>query len=183
MSRFIAFLRAINVGRGRTVKMDTLRQLFETLGFSGVATFIGSGNVVFETTAKNAKMLERKIEKKLRQALRYEVAVFLRTAAELTEIANYKPFRQSKIAAAEEFNIIFVADPLDEKVKQKVMALRTDTNELRVHGREIYWLRRNEPGRSTFSTVPFERTLGRPVTIRSAKTVRHLAANYSPTKS
>jgi uncharacterized protein (DUF1697 family) len=61
--------------------MDTLRQLFETLGFSGVATFIGSGNVVFETTAKNAKMLERKIEKKLRQALRYEVAVFLRTAA------------------------------------------------------------------------------------------------------
>jgi uncharacterized protein (DUF1697 family) len=163
--------------------MDTLRQLFETLGFSGVATFIGSGNVVFETTAKNAKMLERKIEKKLRQALRYEVAVFLRTAAELTEIANYKPFRQSKIAAAEEFNIIFLEDPLDEKVKQKVMALRTDTNELRVHGREIYWLRRNEPGRSTFSTVPFERTLGRPVTIRSAKTVRHLAANYSPTKS
>ena len=65
--------------------MDTLRELFETLGFAGVATFIGSGNIVFETTAKNAKMLERKIEKKLRQALGYEVTVFIRTDAELNE--------------------------------------------------------------------------------------------------
>lgn len=183
MSRFTAFLRAINVGGGRNIKMDALRQLFETLGFSGVATFIGSGNVVFETNAKNAKTLERKIGKRLREALGYEVTVFIRTAAELAKIANYKPFPQSKIDAAAEFNIIFLADTLDEKFKQKVMALRTDTNEFRVHGREIYWLRRKKPTGSTFSTVPFEKTLGRPVTIRSAKTVRHLAVNYSSTKS
>ena len=179
MSRFIAFLRAINVGGGRTVKMDTLRRSFGGLGFSGVATFIGSGNVVFETAAKNASTLERKIEKRLREALGYDVATFVRTDAELTEIANYKPFPQSKIDAAAEFNIVFLADGLDEKLKQKVMGLRTDTNELRVHGREIYWLRRKKPSGSTFSTVPFEKTLGKPVTIRCANTVRQLAAKYS----
>jgi uncharacterized protein (DUF1697 family) len=183
MSRFIAFLRAINVGRGRTVKMDTLRRLFETLGVSRVATFIGSGNVVFETTARNAKTLERKIEKRLREALGYEVTTFIRTDAELAKIANYKPFPQSKIDAAGEFNIVLLADSLDEKFKQRVMALKTDTNEFRVHGREIYWLRRKKPSGSTFSTVPFEKTLGTPVTIRSATTVRRLARNYSAAKS
>ncbi len=78
MSRCIAFLRAINVG-GHTVKMDDLRRLFESLGFTRGETFIASGNVVFETTSKNTTALERKIEKKLRDALGYEVATFIMT--------------------------------------------------------------------------------------------------------
>jgi uncharacterized protein (DUF1697 family) len=40
--------------------MQSLRQVFESLGFSKVATFIASGNVVFETTKKKTKRLERK---------------------------------------------------------------------------------------------------------------------------
>ena len=43
----IAFLRAINVG-GRNVKMESLRALFEDEGFTGVETFIASGNVIFD---------------------------------------------------------------------------------------------------------------------------------------
>jgi uncharacterized protein (DUF1697 family) len=183
MSRYVALLRAINVGRGRSVKMESLRQLFESLGFSKVATFIASGNVVFEATTKNVKLLEKKIEKRLRQALGYEVGVFLRTDAELAKIATYKPFLQSRIGAAAEFNIVFLSNTIDEKFKQKVMALKTDTDDFRVHGREIYWLRRKKPSGSTFSTVPFEKTLDRPVTIRSASTVRQLAVNYSFPKS
>ncbi|MGE5225150.1 MAG: DUF1697 domain-containing protein, partial [Omnitrophica WOR_2 bacterium] len=44
MVRFIAFLRAINAGGGRSVKMDTLRQIFGSLGFSYVESYIASGN-------------------------------------------------------------------------------------------------------------------------------------------
>ena len=44
MPKHFAFLRAINVG-GHTVKMDHLRDIFESLGFSNVETFIASGNV------------------------------------------------------------------------------------------------------------------------------------------
>jgi len=123
-----------------------------------VTTFIASGNVAFETTARNIKSLEKNIEKRLQEALGYEVAVFIRTEAELAEIANYKPFPRSKIDAATEFNIIFLADTVDEKSKQKVSALRTDTDESHVHGREIYWLRRQRPTGSIFSSVPLEKT-------------------------
>ena len=78
MFRFIAFLRAINVGGGRTVKMQSLRQVFEPLGFCRVATFIASGNVIFETMRKRSKTLERKIEKALQKTLGYEVRAFIR---------------------------------------------------------------------------------------------------------
>lgn len=182
MSRFIAFLRAINVGHGRTLKMNSLRQQFESLGFSDVTTFTSSGNIVFETRGKNAKRLERKIEKSLQEALGYEVAVFIRSDAELAKIADYQPFPKSKIRGAAESNIIFLDDPLDAKLKRKLMALNADTDEFRVHGREIYWLRRIKPNSSNFSTVPLEKTLGKPFTIRGAKTIKKMAAKYAFTK-
>jgi uncharacterized protein (DUF1697 family) len=177
MSRYIAFLRAINVG-GHTVKMDHLRRLFESLGFSGVETFIASGNVVFETTSNNTQALERKTEKKLGEALGYEVATFIRTGAELAEIANYKPFRQPDLAAGA-LNIAFLADTLDDKSKGKLMALRTDIDDFHVHGREIYWLCRRKQSESIFSNAVLEKTLSRPSTLRGANTVQKMAAKYS----
>ena len=60
MPQFFAFLRAINAGPGRLVRMNALRQAFESLGFSGVATFLGSGNVVFEARVKDVGRLEKK---------------------------------------------------------------------------------------------------------------------------
>jgi uncharacterized protein (DUF1697 family) len=106
MFKFIAFLRAINVGGGRTVKMQSLREVFEALGFSRVATFIASGNVVFETRTKKIKTLERKIEGALKEALSYEVRTFVRVEAELAKIANYRPFPQSKFDDTWNSNII-----------------------------------------------------------------------------
>jgi uncharacterized protein (DUF1697 family) len=111
MPRYIAFLRAINVG-GHTVKMEVLRRHFEVLGLSDAETFIASGNVIFETTAKNTRLLEKKIEEQLRTALGYEVATFIRTAAELAAIAKYQPFAAAAMKTAQALNIAFLAEPL-----------------------------------------------------------------------
>jgi uncharacterized protein (DUF1697 family) len=182
MSRFTAFLRAINAGPGRTVKMEFLRRVFESFHFAEVATFIGSGNVVFKTRTTNAKALERKIEKGLREALGYEVATFVRTDAELAEVVNCREFRQSDADKGADFNIIFLADALSERLRREVIALKTETRQFRVRGREIYWLRRRKRGDAGFSNVPLEKTLGRPFTIRGAKTVKKMALKYGYTK-
>lgn len=60
MTRYIAFLRAINVGGGRSVTMEVLRRIFRALGFSEVASFLASGNIVFETTGGNTRTLEKR---------------------------------------------------------------------------------------------------------------------------
>jgi len=176
--RFFAFLRAINVGRGRTVKMQSLRRVFESLGFSRVATFIASGNVVFETTTRKTKALERKIEKALHDALDYEVRTFIRGEAELTKIANYHPFSQSKLDTNWHCNIIFLADNLTPALKRNVKALRTNTDAFEVRGREIYWVRRRRQNRALFSTVPLEKILGRAFTVRGADTIKRIASKW-----
>jgi len=183
MFRFIAFLRAINVGGGRTVKMQSLRQVFESLGFSKVATFIASGNVVFETTTKETKTLERKIERALKEALGYEVRTFVRGEAELVKIAAYRPFTQSRFDETWHSNIIFLADNLNEKLKQDVNALGTNTDAFEVHGRETYWMRRRKQNGALFSTVPLEKILGPAFTVRGANTIKRIVSKYCTSKS
>ena len=182
MFRFIAFLRAINVGGGRTVKMQSLRQVFESLGFSRVATFIASGNVVFETTRKETNTLERKIERALKEALGYEVRTFVRGEAELVKIAAYRPFAQSKFDETWHSNIIFLAENLNEKFKQDVNALGTNTDAFEVHGREIYWMRRRKQNGALFSTIPLEKILGPTFTVRGANTVKRIVSKYCSSK-
>lgn len=176
--RYVAFLRAINVG-GHVVKMDLLRQLFESLGFSGVETFIASGNVVFDTASKNAKALEKKIETRLREALGYEVVTFLRTDAELAEIASYQPFRQPDLEAAVSLNVVFLGDKLDETSRQKLMALKTDLDDFDVNGREIYWLSRTKQSESPISNAVLTKALGMQSTIRGVNTIKRMAAKHS----
>jgi uncharacterized protein (DUF1697 family) len=177
MPQLFAFLRAINAGPGRVVKKNVLRQTFESLGFSGVATLLGSGNVVFETRTKDVGTLERKIEHRLKQALGCNVPVFIRTHAELKKIAALELLETSEIHDAD-LNIILLADNLDARSKAKLVALTTETDGFRVHGREIYWWRRKKPGTSLFSTVPLAKVLCVPFTIRSTSTIRKLVAKW-----
>jgi len=158
--------------------MEFLRRVFESLNFSDVATFIGSGNVVFRTGAKNTKALERRIERGLRDALGYEVAAFVRTDTQLAQIVNCKQFRQSE-ADGRDFNIIFLADPLVERLRRDVTALKTDTDEFSVQGREIYWLRRKQQGGMGFSNVPLEKILPAPFTIRGGRTIKNVTLRYA----
>jgi uncharacterized protein (DUF1697 family) len=178
MAKVVAFLRAINLGGTRTVRMGSLRQLFESLGFSDVETFIASGNIVFRTRTKRTKVLERKIEKNLREAFGFDVEVFVRTAAELAAIEDYDPFAEAKVNALTVRNIVFLKDTLDQKLKKKVEALKTDTDKFRVRGREIHWLRRRKGESLPFSTVPLQKILDRPFTIRAFNTISRMVERY-----
>src|SRR5688572_27315385 len=87
MPRFVAFLRAINVG-GHVVKMDRLCALVESAGLANVSSFIASGNVLFDSK-KAPAAVEALIEKTLKADLGYEVITMIRTAAEIGAIVNY----------------------------------------------------------------------------------------------
>ena len=177
MSRYIAFLRAINVG-GHTVKMDYLRQLFEEMDFSNVETFIASGNVVFDSNATNLASLEKKIAKHLHKELGYEVATFIRTPIELAAIAAYQPFPKIAFEAAAAFNIAFLAEPPSAAAIQKLMALKTDIDDFHVQGREVYWMCRVRQSDSKFSNAMLEKTLGQAATFRGARTIIKMTGQY-----
>ena len=178
-TRYIAFLRAINVG-GHTVKMERLRTLFEALGLANVATFIASGNVIFEAPDENAHLLERQIERHLRQALGYDVATFIRSASELAAIAQYQPFTASEQATTgTALYIAFLPVPPTAESWRKLLNFRTPVDDFQLQGREIYWLCRTKMSESVFSGALLEKTIGMPATLRNVTTVRKLAAKYA----
>ena len=176
MTRYIAFLRAINVG-GRTIKMETLRQHFEALGLARVETFINSGNVIFEARAAKTSSLEKKIEAQLRQKMGYAVAAFIRTPAELAGIAAYQPFPPPPSGGG--LHIAFVQAPPAAPVKQALAALDTEADKFHVHNCEVYWWRAGGYSDSPLSSSGrFEKVLGVPATVRNSTTVLKLAEKY-----
>jgi uncharacterized protein (DUF1697 family) len=178
MTKFVAFLRAINVG-GHVVPMAELRSHFEALGFKDVETFIASGNVAFASNSKAPAVLERKIEAHLQKVLGYEVNTFIRTTAEVAAIAEYKPFAPLPLQLALTFVVGFLAEPLNATATKFLMALKTEIDDFHVNGRELYWISRNRQSDSTFSNVFLEKSLKVRVTFRGMNTVRKLAAKYA----
>jgi uncharacterized protein (DUF1697 family) len=87
MARVVAFLRGINVG-GYIAKKEQLQPAFSAAGFRNVATHKQSGNVIFETDETDLEARRAKIEKELRKVLGYDVAVFVRTCADLRRIVG-----------------------------------------------------------------------------------------------
>jgi uncharacterized protein (DUF1697 family) len=177
MPRYIAFLRAINVG-GHVVTMDKLRGLFESLGFKQVETFIASGNVIFETSSAKPAALQKKIEKCLHDALGYEVATFLRTDAEVTAVAGYQPFAAAEVERARANCVGFLEAPLSADQVKTLISLKTADDEFHVNGSEFYWLSRVGQGESKFSNMLFEKKVGVRSTIRGMNTVQKLAAKH-----
>jgi uncharacterized protein (DUF1697 family) len=178
MARHVAFLRAINVG-GHVVAMKDLRGLFETCGFSKVETFIASGNVIFDSRSA-AQAAEKKVEACLRKVLGYEVATFIRSASEVGAIAAAKPFRASELEVAKTYCVGFMAEPLSARQKKLLMDLRTEHDDFRVSGREVFWLSRKGQGESEFSNASLERTLGIRSTLRGMNTIVRLWAKHFP---
>ena len=177
MIRYIALLRAVNVG-GRVVTMETLRGMFEELGFTKVATFIASGNVIFETPSKAEAALKQKIEAHLRASLGYEVATFLRTDAELAGVAAREPFTEAELKTAASLNVGFLEAPLDADAERALMALKTPDDAFRLQGRELHWLSRVKQNESKLTNVRIEKAIGGKITFRGMNTVKKLAAKY-----
>ncbi len=178
MPRYIAFLRAINVG-GHIVKMERLRREFASLGFTQIETFIASGNVIFEARTQKEPLLQRKIEAQLRKEFGYEVAALIRSPAELIEIARHQPFSPADLNAAGHALYVALLDarPSDEAEK-KLIAYRDEINDFHVHGREIYWLCRKRISDSNFTGARLEKTIGMRATLRNITTIRKLAGKH-----
>ncbi len=176
MTRYVAFLRAINVG-GHTVRMEMLRRLFEAWGGANVETFIASGNVIFDTSRRNIDAAERTLEEQMRKALGYPVITFLRRVPELAAIAAHTPFSQAELDAGTLF-VGFMKGAPDRSVVRAVESSRSDVNDFAIKGRELYWLRRTQLMQSISSGPPLEKIVGSPMTMRNVTTVRRLAVKY-----
>jgi uncharacterized protein (DUF1697 family) len=152
MTRYVALLRAINVG-GHIVKMDRLRAICEAIPLSGVSTFIASGNLIFQSK-KPAAQLEAAIEKRLRTELGYEVTTMVRTCAEVSAIVAHVEAHRLGPGGGVRLYVGFLKTTPSSRTASTVAALSNETDALSVHGRELYWRSSAGKGREHPRHVP-----------------------------
>jgi len=93
MTRYVALLRGINVGKSNRVAMATLRGLLERLGHSDVRTHLNSGNAVFTVAGRPAAAtVAKKIERGLLDETGLTLRVVVRSRDELAAVVDANPF-------------------------------------------------------------------------------------------
>jgi hypothetical protein len=93
VTKYLILLRGINVGGKNKVPMAALRELLEELGYSNVATYIASGNVIL-SSRRAPGGIKRQIESALPKRFRLDselIAVRVMTHAELRAVVDHKP--------------------------------------------------------------------------------------------
>lgn len=182
MPRYAAFLRGINVG-GHRVSGGELCSAFEQLGFDEVAAFRASGNVVFSARRGPVAQMAARIEKKLKDALGYEVPVFLRTASEVRAIAARQPFPAALVEASKgKLQVSFLLERPAKGLQRQVLALASDDDRLAFGERELFWLPSGGILESGLDLKTLDGLLG-VTTRRTMGTVEQIAAKYFPAEA
>jgi uncharacterized protein (DUF1697 family) len=132
MARYVALLRAVNVGGTGRLRMSDLATLCRAAGFVEVETYIASGNVVF-TSASAAPEVTAALAVRLRAHVGRSVGVTVRTAAEMRAVLDGNPFPGAEPRRT--YVIFLDARPPADALHQ---AVGRDGEEMRLGGREIY---------------------------------------------
>src|SRR5215211_1594331 len=173
--RYAAFLRGINVGGHRKIKMTDLARIFSEMGFTDVRTVIASGNVVFSSDEANETELTKKIERALEQELGYPIDVMLRGVAWLQELIERDPF--ASVTGDEGHRYVsFMQSAPKETPDLPYDAPDEYYAVLALHDRDVFWLSRKMPnGRHGDSGKFISKHVGKVATVRNWNTVVKIA--------
>ena len=174
MAKYISFLRGINVGGHKKIKMDQLKVCYKSLGFKNVITYIQSGNVIFEVDETDPSKLENLIENKIEQTFGFSVTALIRTKIEFKRILENNPFLRKRKEDIIKLNVTFLSETPSENSLEPIEKFRDKSEELLLAGKEIYLFFSNGLGRTKLSNTLMEKKLKVMTTTRNWKTVNKL---------
>ena len=174
MPIYIAMLRGINVGGYNLVKMSSLKEMFEDLGFERVQTYIQSGNLVFKAAKGSLSVLSTKIEGKILTECGFSCSVITRTPEELGKAIQNNPFVKESGTDPAKVHIAFLSAVPKSDAVEKLGALATKSEQLRHCGKEIYLYYPVGMGRAKLTGSVLERVLAVTATARNWNTVNRL---------
>ncbi|QAY69628.1 DUF1697 domain-containing protein [Xylanimonas protaetiae] len=143
MSVYVVLLRAVNVGGTGKLPMADLRRLAEDAGFTGVETYIASGNLVVESDDGEAAV-GRALEEALEAYAGKPVGVLVRTPDEVRRVLEANPFPD---AAGNRMAVVFLPGAPPPDVLDTVRRA-DDGEEVRPGERALYVHYPNGMGRS-----------------------------------
>ena len=169
MVRMVALLRAVNVG-GRTLPMAALRDLCGELGWTDVATYIQSGNVVFTADAK-PDAIGRQLEQAIARQFGFDVPVIVRTAAQWGHYPPGNPFPQAATDEPNRLMLLLSKRPPEKSAEDAIQARATAGEAVKRAGDALWIHFPAGSGTSKLTPALIDRAIGSPATSRNHRTV------------
>lgn len=173
MTKYVALLREINVGGKSKVRMVSLKECFENLGYKNVVTYINSGNVIFETEKGDETAIVGEIEARLKAIFGFEIKLVLRNKENIKNICEKLPSEWTN-NADQKTDVIFLWQGVDTSESVDAIKIKPEVDTLLYIDRAIVW----HIDRANYSKSGMHKFIGTNVyknmTARNVNTVRKL---------
>jgi uncharacterized protein (DUF1697 family) len=173
VTTYICFLRGVNVGGNKLLKMGELKALFDALKLRDAKTYLQSGNVVFRSDETDRAVLTRRIEEGIRKKSGMEVKIILRTTDELRKVIAANPLPPEGRNPSG-LIVAFLAGTIANDAKAALTSLKIASEELQFGDRELYIYFQSGMAESKLSRALTEKKVGVNVTARNWNTVNAL---------
>ncbi|MFL6331881.1 MAG: DUF1697 domain-containing protein [Pyrinomonadaceae bacterium] len=170
---FVALLRGVNVGGKNMIRMGSLKESFERMGFGDVATYINSGNIIFKTQEGDARKLERSIEGMLSGEYELECKVVVRTLSAMADLVQSLPETWDGDGGWK-YNVIFLRHSIDCEDILDGLKPVGDFEQIVYRPGTLLWSARiSDLSRTSMHKLPSQK-LFQEMTVRNTNTTRKL---------
>ena len=181
MPRAVALLRAINVG-GRFVKMEKVRALATGAGLENVSTYIQSGNILFDCSAREAARTETKLEALWKDELGWDITTLVRTQKEIAELfAEGADLAHGLKGKDVRHYVSFLRAELPKSAIEELHGWSYAKERLLVRGRELHFWCTIPSHEAKYSNSRMEKVAKTQATTRDWKTVVALQELFGST--
>ncbi len=172
MAKYIALLRGINVGGKRKILMADLKDMFHKMNFSGISTYIQSGNVLFDSaSAETNTALADRISDRIFENFGFKVPVIIRTREAWESAMEMNPFLKNKNIDADRLHLTLLSDfPTKEKL-ENIITYDYAPDKFEIIGNHVFICCSGKYSDSKLSNTFFENKLNVSATTRNWKTV------------
>ena len=169
MTRMVALLRAVNVG-GRKLPMADFRRQVATLGWENVATYIQSGNLVFDAACSAAEA-EAAIEDLIRNHHGYEAPAIVRSRDQWATYPGGNPFPDAARDTPNYLLMLVAKDRMKADAAEIIQARAAAGEQVRKAGETLWIHFPAGSGTSKLTPALLDKAIGSPATSRNYRTV------------
>jgi uncharacterized protein (DUF1697 family) len=175
MNKKIAILRGINVGGKRKILMADLKVLFKGLGFENIATYIQSGNVIFDSNNNLSEIeIADKIEIAIKEKYDFDVPVIVTTHDFIQNAIHNNPFNKAAETDIKQLHLTFLqTEPTAENLAH-LHTFNYEPDEFNINKKAVFIFCKGKYHQSKLTNNFFEKKLKVRATTRNWKTVLKL---------
>jgi uncharacterized protein (DUF1697 family) len=174
MRTYISLLRGINVSGKNIIKMKALQEMYLSMGFTGVSTYIQSGNVIFRSRQTAVHEMERKISIEILSVFKYNVPVIILEQSELKRVLEQNPLLYPGREHSDKLYFTFLSRPPDEGLLHQFNQFQAAPEEFFINGKVIYLYCPDGYGKAKLNNAFIETRLKVNASTRNLKTLTEI---------